>query len=169
LRPYDKREQRRLVKDKAKIPCITVGGSAGGGGFGGDPDELPGGWETLAGAEKEVRVLKELALLPLVYPEAFAALGVSPSRGVLLHGPPGTGKTAGCNSSPLFSSEREGERASDIWRERKRERERERERELLPLVYEGTRLSPWPPPCSAPVFSLEALDVSHLTPRRRSR
>jgi hypothetical protein len=56
-----------ILPHKAKIPCITVGGSAGGGGFGGsDPGELPGGWETLAGAEKEVRVLKELALLPLV-------------------------------------------------------------------------------------------------------
>jgi ATP-dependent 26S proteasome regulatory subunit len=62
-----------------------VGGSCGGGGFGGE-EALPGGWETLAGAEREVQVLKELALLPLVYPEAFAALGVNPGRGVLLHG-----------------------------------------------------------------------------------
>jgi hypothetical protein len=38
--------------------------------------------------EREIKVLKEVALLPLVYPEAFERLGVNPGRGVLLHGPP---------------------------------------------------------------------------------
>jgi transitional endoplasmic reticulum ATPase len=39
------------------------------------------------------RQLREMVELPLRYPELFTRLGVDPPKGVLLHGPPGTGKT----------------------------------------------------------------------------
>nr|WP_026152021.1 AAA family ATPase [Actinopolyspora halophila] len=39
------------------------------------------------------QALNETVLWPLSYPDSFARLGVRPSRGVLLHGPPGCGKT----------------------------------------------------------------------------
>ena len=40
-----------------------------------------------------IRQLREMVELPVRYPEVFTRLGVDPPRGVLLHGPPGTGKT----------------------------------------------------------------------------
>jgi transitional endoplasmic reticulum ATPase len=40
-----------------------------------------------------IRQLREMVELPLRYPELFTRLGVDPPKGVLLHGPPGTGKT----------------------------------------------------------------------------
>src|SRR4051794_4247786 len=39
------------------------------------------------------KVLTETVIWPLTYPDTFRRLGVEPSRGVLLYGPPGCGKT----------------------------------------------------------------------------
>eukprot|EP00793_Prasinoderma_coloniale_P006597 PRCOL_00001427-RA len=52
-----------------------------------------GGFKTFGGMADHVRALREVVLLPLLYPDAFAQLGVTPPRGVLLHGAPGCGKT----------------------------------------------------------------------------
>ncbi|HVV74576.1 MAG TPA: ATP-binding protein [Mycobacteriales bacterium] len=39
------------------------------------------------------QVLTESVIWPIVYPDTFTRLGVTPTRGVLLYGPPGCGKT----------------------------------------------------------------------------
>ncbi len=50
-------------------------------------------WQDLGGLEDQVREIKEVVELPLQKPELFKKLGISPPKGVLLHGSPGTGKT----------------------------------------------------------------------------
>ena len=47
----------------------------------------------LGGIEDSLHAIKELIICPLMHPELYAWLGVDPPRGVLLHGPPGCGKT----------------------------------------------------------------------------
>ena len=47
----------------------------------------------LGGIEESLRAIRELILCPLTHPELYSWLGVDPPRGVLLHGPPGCGKT----------------------------------------------------------------------------
>ncbi len=50
-------------------------------------------YDDVGGMEDTIRALREMVELPLRYPELFTRLGVDPPKGVLLHGPPGTGKT----------------------------------------------------------------------------
>ncbi|HIE31523.1 MAG TPA: AAA family ATPase [Methanosarcinales archaeon] len=50
-------------------------------------------WEDIGGLEDAKQDLIEAVEWPLRYPEAFAALRSKPPKGILLFGPPGTGKT----------------------------------------------------------------------------
>jgi len=54
-------------------------------------DEI--GYDDLGGVRKQLATIREMIELPLRHPTLFKTLGVKPPKGVLLHGPPGTGKT----------------------------------------------------------------------------
>ncbi|MBM4241750.1 MAG: CDC48 family AAA ATPase [Euryarchaeota archaeon] len=50
-------------------------------------------WEDIGGLEELKESLREAVEWPLNYPEAFKRIGIEPPKGILLFGPPGTGKT----------------------------------------------------------------------------
>ena len=50
-------------------------------------------YEDIGGLEGVVTKLREMVELPLKHPILFEKLGIDPPKGVLLHGPPGVGKT----------------------------------------------------------------------------
>jgi len=50
-------------------------------------------FELVGGLEKEKELLRETIKLPLEQPNVIKKLGIQPAKGVLLHGPPGCGKT----------------------------------------------------------------------------
>lgn len=50
-------------------------------------------YEDIGGLRREIQRIREMIELPLKYPEVFERLGIDAPRGVLLYGPPGSGKT----------------------------------------------------------------------------
>ena len=51
------------------------------------------GYDDVGGVTKQLVSIREAIELPLRHPKLFQHLGVRPPRGVLLYGPPGSGKT----------------------------------------------------------------------------
>ncbi|MBP2046472.1 CDC48 family AAA ATPase [Methanobacterium aggregans] len=50
-------------------------------------------WKDIGGLNELKQSLKEVVEWPLKYPDAFKTIGIEPPKGILLFGPPGTGKT----------------------------------------------------------------------------
>ncbi|MDH5459812.1 MAG: CDC48 family AAA ATPase [Candidatus Bathyarchaeota archaeon] len=50
-------------------------------------------YEDIGGLHEEIQRVREMVELPLRHPELFQRLGIEPPKGVMLHGPPGGGKT----------------------------------------------------------------------------
>lgn len=62
-----------VKQDQARIPAVS--------------------YEDIGGLREEIKKVREMVELPLRHPELFERVGVEAPKGVLLHGPPGTGKT----------------------------------------------------------------------------
>ncbi|KAF8650108.1 hypothetical protein AX16_005408 [Volvariella volvacea WC 439] len=90
-------------------------------------------YASVGGLHKQIAEIRDLLEIPLTRPDLFRHFGLKPPRGILLHGPPGTGKThlaraiaSSTNSSvlvingPELSSAYHGETESklrDVFRE----------------------------------------------------
>jgi transitional endoplasmic reticulum ATPase len=74
-------------------PATVVRLAAGQGGAPSRPEPGTVTYEDIGGLSREMRRIREMIELPLRYPEVFERLGIDPPKGVLLHGPPGCGKT----------------------------------------------------------------------------
>jgi len=51
------------------------------------------GYDDIGGVRKQLANIRELVELPLRHPQLFKSIGVKPPRGILMYGPPGSGKT----------------------------------------------------------------------------
>ena len=103
-----KRAREAMARHRRRAARGGGGAAAGGGTSGGDGGGSDGGdgegpaafdgrpttrYSHLGGVDEALRSVRELVEYPLTHPEIYAHLGVDPPRGILLHGPPGCGKT----------------------------------------------------------------------------
>ena len=51
------------------------------------------GYEDVGGCRKQLAQIREMVELPLRHPQLFKNIGIKPPRGILMYGPPGSGKT----------------------------------------------------------------------------
>ena len=107
------------------------------------------GYNDIGGVRKQMAQIRELVELPLRHPQLFKAIGVKPPKGVLLYGPPGSGKTligravaneTGCFffliNGPEIMSKLAGESESNLRKAFKKQRK------ILPPSFSSMRLTP---------------------------
>ncbi|XP_041024027.1 katanin p60 ATPase-containing subunit A-like 2 isoform X2 [Juglans microcarpa x Juglans regia] len=85
----DERPQKSLLPPFESAEMRTLAESLSRDIIRGNPDVK---WESIKGLENAKRLLKEAVVMPIKYPKYFTGL-LSPWKGILLFGPPGTGKT----------------------------------------------------------------------------
>lgn len=107
------RDSIRPINDTANTGTASLSSSAGGPGLGmggsttdhishrdiSRADAAPVAvdssidFASVGGLDNHIQALKEMVVLPLLYPDIFQRFDTQPPRGVLFVGPPGTGKT----------------------------------------------------------------------------
>ncbi|KAL6333460.1 hypothetical protein AAG906_028645 [Vitis piasezkii] len=86
---YDEKPQKSLLPSFESADMRALGESLSRDIIRGSPDVK---WDSIKGLENAKRLLKEAVVMPIKYPKYFTGL-LSPWKGILLFGPPGTGKT----------------------------------------------------------------------------
>ncbi|PSS02928.1 Katanin p60 ATPase-containing subunit A-like [Actinidia chinensis var. chinensis] len=86
---FDEKPQKNLIPAFESAEMRTLAESLSRDIIRGSPDVK---WESIKGLENAKRLLKEAVVMPIKYPKYFTGL-LSPWKGILLFGPPGTGKT----------------------------------------------------------------------------
>ncbi|KAL7243095.1 hypothetical protein ACSBR1_015497 [Camellia fascicularis] len=86
---FDEKPQKNLLPAFESAEMRTLAESLSRDIIRGNPDVK---WESIKGLDNAKRLLKEAVVMPIKYPKYFTGL-LSPWKGILLFGPPGTGKT----------------------------------------------------------------------------
>lgn len=97
-----KKTPKKKTKNRRALSTLPSVGEASTTDFLSPVPRPPERYTDLGGMDEIVQQIRQLVEYPLVRPELYMHLGVDPPRGVLLRGPPGTGKTHLANAGMLF-------------------------------------------------------------------